>query len=468
MSLGTFHSAVWSSLGIRWSPLLLVGLGAFRLAEWAADRRRLRHARAASLLFQPTRLGPGYGLLAAAFLALSVGGAVLSRHHRDRFSEHLLLEQGQNWNQLFGDRHESRDTLSYSCAPGSSVSIDLGHGDLTIAGTSPDSQIHVSTHTTIFSSSDADAAEKARSVQPTFRTEGDHITLSGPASQQAELDLDVTLPAATTLTVNTDHGDLAVSHLKAAATLTANHGDVTLSDIQGPVTARLNNSSSSLAAHQVTGPTSISGRLEDVTLSDAKESVTIEGDIFGDLHLERLAGPLHLRTSRIDLEAASLAGTLQAEGSGDLAADQISGPVVINTRNRNINLEAVRGPLTVNNQNGSVSATLLQPVSPVDIINRHGQVSLELPATSAFTIDAETTDADLTNDFGLQPATSDSRSTLQGSVGSGGASIHIRTTQGDISVEKADRAPAAPVVPEPPSPPQHPKPEASSSGEVTF
>ena len=471
VELGHLSAGRLLPLVFRWSPLLLVILGVLRLVEWSLDRRRLQHARATGVPFQPTRFGPGFGLLLSVLLAFSFAGSVASRHHRDRFPDRLLLEQGQNWNQLFGERHESRDTIAYPCPAGSSLSIDLGHGDLTVSGTSSDGQIHVSTHTTIFSASETDAAQTARTVHPVFRSEGDHITLSAPTSQGAELDLDVTLPAPTSLTVNADHGDVALTHLNATATVTANHGDITLSDIQGSITARLNNSGSSIAAHQISGPASISGRFEDVTLSDATQAITIEGDIFGDLHLERLAGPLRLHTSRIDLEVASLAGSLQAEGGRDLSADQLTGPVVINTRNRNIALEALRGPVTINNQNGSISAALTEPLGPIEINNRHGQVTLELPPASSFTVDAQTTDADLTNSFGLNTTSADNHPQLQGSVGSGGPPVHIRTTQGDIIINKADHPPSVPGVPTPhppPTPPHRPKDSALGSGEVTF
>ncbi len=458
------------SLSFRWSPILLVGLGVVRLVEWFIDRRRLERATAEGLPFQPTRVGPGYGLLFVLFFAFSIIGSVVSRHHHDRFADGLLFNQDQNWSQFFGERHESRDTLAYACPPGSSVSISVEHGDITVAGTSPDNQIHVATHTTVFSSSDADAAQRSRSVQPHFSTEGGHITLTAPASQNAELDLDVTLPPATTLTLNADHGDLSLSDLNAPATVTANHGDVTLSNIQGAVVARLNNSGSSISAHRITGTTSISGRLEDITLSDATGAVTLEGDIFGDLHLERLGGPLHLRTSRIDLEAASLAGTLEAESGGDLSADQITGPVMINTRNRNITLDAVEGPLTINNQNGTVSATLVHSLAPVDINNRHGEVTLELPSTAAFTLDAATTDADLTNAFGLTSNASDDKPELQGTVGSGGPAIHVRTTQGDIAINKSANVAITPTPrrQHPPSAPASHGANPSAPGETTF
>lgn len=473
IQLGRLSPGQVAHLAFRWSPLLLIALGLFRILEWALDRRRLRQAREDGLPFQPTRTGAGFGLLLTLLLFFSIAGAVWSRHQRrfpDRFPEGLLLGQSENWEQLFGDRHESRDMASYPCPPGSTLSIDLGHGDLTIAGTSPDDQIHLTSHTTVFSASDADAAQRARTVQPQFRTDANHLTLAAGRSPGAEVDLDVTLPAGIALTVNADHGDVAVSRLRAPATLTANHGDVTLSDMQGPVAARLNNSGSSFAAHQIAGPMSISGRVEDVTLSDVSAPVTLEGDIFGDLHLERLSGPLRLRTSRIDLELASLAGTLQAEGSGDLSADQIVGPLVINTRNRNIALEAVRGPVTVNNQNGSVAVTLTQLVAPITISNRHGEVSLQLPASSSFTADAETTDADLTNGFGLDVTTSGSSSQLRGTVGPGGPPVYIRTTQGDVAIEKS-ATPSAPTPPPPPAPPSaRPRStgEKTNSGEVTF
>ncbi len=461
-------------LASRWAPLVLIALGALRIVEWLLDRRRLREARDSGVPARPSRLSSGLGFVLVLFVLLSLFGRLPLRHLRDQSSRNFFSPQRQNWDELFGQRHESTSTFTQACPPGTTLAISLGHGDLTITGDSNDGKIHTTVHTTVFSATDKTASSKADALTPTFHAEGSQLTLSVPYAEEGRVDLTLSIPTATPVSAHSDHGDMAISTLTAAVSLIADHGDVQLSAVQGPVQVKLNNSNSDLTAHQIDGPVSASGKAQDITLSDVSGPLQIDGEIFGDMHLERVRGPIRLHTSRINFQVAALPGSFETEEGGDVSGDQLTGPVTLNARNRNISLDHVLGPLSISNQNGSVTASALSPLAPIDISNRSGEVTLNLPDTASFTINADTTDADLTNSFGLLSHQDNDKVELQARVGNGVPLIRLHSTQADIHIDKSSGTSGDPQVPSPPRAayppqPQHKEsPRRSSGGEVDF
>ena len=85
------------------------------------------------------------------------------------------------------------------------------------------------------------------------------------------------------------------------------------------------------------------------------------------------------------------------------------------------------------------------------IENRNGSVNVTLPSGTGFVAQADTTDGDLEDEFSIPVQGEDTRKSLQGTVGQGGPTVRISTTQGDISLKQGNAAPL------PPAPPSSPK-----------
>ena len=238
--------------------------------------------------------------------------------------------------------------------------------------------------------------------------------------------------------------------IKGTVAVTANHGDIELSGITGSVTAHINNGDSSFSAHDITGDVTLEGRSLDLTLSEVTGTVSLNGEFFGTTHLEHANGPVKFHTSRTDMQFVRLDGELELSQNADLTGDQIVGPLVLNTRYRNINLDRVSGPISITNRNGSVSVSVAQPIAAIMIENRNGEVDLTLPMDAQFNIQAETSNADLTNDFGLEQTQEGDHPKLSGSVGKGGPMIQLTTSQADLSIHRGSIAPLPPRAPAPP------------------
>jgi DUF4097 and DUF4098 domain-containing protein YvlB len=432
----------------RFWPFLLVGAGVVMLLEWAYDQ----HVQSDST--QPQyrrRVGGG---VFAVLVILAFTGVILSgaRHDgRSRLFNGLNINQ-DNWDEFMGDKHESDQTLAQAFPAGAALVVNNPRGDVTIAGTSDDNQIHVSVHKQVYTRSDSDADAKAQRLSPNINVSGSNVTLSVPAIEGARADLTITVPATAATTVNANRGDVKITAIKAPVTITANHGDVELSAITGDITTRINNSGSNLSAHSVTGSLTVEGRSHDTTISDLNGPLTLRGEFFGDAHFERIRGPLKFHTSRTDFQLARLDGQIDISSSAALSTSEAVGPLTLTTHSRNITLDRVAGDVSVTNRNGSVDVTSAPPLSNVTVENRNGSVSVTVPEQSNFAYQFDATNGDIESDFPQVKSNSeDSRkNTVNGTIGKGGPLLRVTTSQGDVSLKKASIMPLPPMPPMPP------------------
>ena len=342
--------------------------------------------------------------------------------------------------------------MAQSFPSGASLSVDNPRGDITISGTSDDNQIHVDVHKEVYTRSDSEADSKAQRLSPSLNVSGNNVTLSVPAMDGARADLTITVPAAASPTVNSNHGDVKINAIKGSVIVTANHGDVELSAITGPIMTRINNGDASFSAHSVTGQLTLEGHGRDTTLSDLSGPVTMTGEFFGDTHFEHIRGPIKFHTSRTDFQLARLDGDIEISANSDLSTTDALGPVTLTTRNRNINLERIGGDVSVTNRNGSVEVTCAPPLSNVTVENRNGSVTVTAPEQASFAYQFDATNGDIESDFSeiKVPDGGMQKKTISGTTGKGGPLLRITTSQGDISVKKGSLMPLPPMPPAPP------------------
>jgi hypothetical protein len=93
--------------------------------------------------------------------------------------------------------------------------------------------------------------------------------------------------------------------------------------------------------------------------------------------------------------------------------------------------------VTVTNRNGNVDIRYSEPPRRnIQVNSQFADVSLVMPASSAFSIDARTRHADIDTDFPQLSSREDrERRTLTGQTGTGGPEIRIDNRNGNIRVE---------------------------------
>ena len=70
-----------------------------------------------------------------------------------------------------------------------------------------------------------------------------------------------------------------------------------LNSITGSVQVHFTNGKHDFSAHQIDGDLTADGDCNDLTLSEIKGRVSTNGQIFGEVHLENITGPVSVHTS---------------------------------------------------------------------------------------------------------------------------------------------------------------------------
>jgi DUF4097 and DUF4098 domain-containing protein YvlB len=426
----------------RWWPAVLIGAGLVLLLEWFIDQHRASEAGQVRVL--------GGGVVFLLILLALAGLASRPVEYGLAWQDHTFGNRYHKLDYLLGDRHDADSSMTSPIANATALVITNPHGDVTVTGSSSDGQVHVNLHTETYAWKDSDIERKTKDLQPTFSNDGGILKLNVNAVEGGQADLIITVPHSAPITVQADHGDVNVSEMAAPVTISANHGDVDVSAIESSVTLHMNDDDGGVTLHSIHGDTSVQGHSGDIDVSDVTGGLTLQGDFFGTTNLEHINGPVRFTTTRTQFSAARLDDVFNVD-KDSLNASELLGPVVLKTENKNITLDRIQGSADVSDRNGSIELTHAPPLNAISIQNQHGSVDLGLPGGVGFTLNAQTRNGDMENDFDLSPVTDNDVHTLRGRIGGGGPTVTIATTDGDVTVRKST------VEPLPPPPPAAPR-----------
>lgn len=425
----------WAWYG-QWWPLLLIGIGVLLLIEWFADRNHPYAGR---------RSARGLGFIIV--LLILAGWGAHAAHVWGPFSDQFS-HNGDNFFFMMGPEHDNDVQLDQAIAAHAVVQINNPRGDVTVTA-SDDGQMHVHAHQVVHTSSDSKAQRSFKELNPQLTATGSSAVLTVPGRNNAHVNLVVEVPPGVSLTINAGHGDVSVEGLTSHADVTAGRGDVRFDSIGGDVHARMNHGD--FSAHQIGGHAYIDGHGGDITLSDVKGGVAINGEFFGDTHVEQAGSAVHFHSSRTQIDVAKLGGDFTMD-SGDLTIGQPAGPVRIVTRSKDIEITHLTGDAHIENSNGDVNLTAAEPLGNIEIANHIGGVSLTVPENASFSVNATTSrDESIQTDFPLTASVSGGERTLRGQIGKGGPTLNLTTDHGDLQLRKGGLS-----APEPPVPPKAP------------
>jgi DUF4097 and DUF4098 domain-containing protein YvlB len=420
----------WSWYG-HWWPLLLIGAGLALLGEWALDLRRKT----------PVRRG---GSFVGILVLLSIVGLVAA--WGSNFWDPMRAEWGEHddfFNMFGRPQHDMDQQVLNSQIPANAVvEIQNPRGDVSVTA-GDGSEMQVQAHAVAYAESDTDANK-------IFASEAAHVTVSGNSvlvksegNSSGRMNLSVTVPKSARVVVNASRGDVTAAGLGAGANITAGHGDIHLNTIEGSVQVHFSTDKGDFSAHQINGDITADGRCNDLTLSEVKGKIALNGDIFGDAHMENLTGPIHLHTSVTDLQMGELPGDMSLNDD-DLRVTEAKGAVRVITHSKNVDLGQIYGDTYVEDRDGNIS---IEPagVYSVEAKNMSGKGDLDvtLPPNASAAVSLHTHNGDIFSDYPSPSVEGESKSvTFQ--IGSGGSKINLTTDVGDVRIKKGSGFPATP------------------------
>jgi len=284
------------------------------------------------------------------------------------------------------------------------------------------------------------------------------------------VNLTVTVPKTAKVSLSAIRGDVAASGITGGLDMSAIHGDVHLNSIGGTVQVHLSNNRHDFSAHQIEGDLITDGNCNDLTVSEIKGRFSINGQIFGEVHVENITGPVSVHTSITDVQIAALPGDMTFD-SDNLRVNESKGLTHVVTHSKDIDLNQIYGDSYVENRDGRIA---IEPagVFSVEAKNSKGDVELTLPPNASANVSGRTHNGDIINEYGLNISGEEDKS-VSGHIGSGTARIDLTSSNGDLRIKKGPALPAAPSVanapsvPTPPAPPnaKHLKPPSAPPAE---
>jgi DUF4097 and DUF4098 domain-containing protein YvlB len=429
---------------LHWWPLLIIFWGLVKLYERTVGRR-----------FGGSDGGAVTGgevMLVLGMLAL-LGLVVGYDYTKQKVGDTLNID-------VSGDDHtfdiEAPPALTI---PGNArVSVKLGRGDLTIRG-SEDAQVRISAKKNAKTWSDSEAERLAKPVGVEVVKNGDayevHPTGYDLSNSRISVDLELSVPSKSPLTIKTEKGAITLSDMASDISISLQSGDVDLRDIAGDISVETRKGD--VKAADIKGDVKVSGKGGEIDVNNCTGGLTLDGDFYGPVRGDRIAKGVRLISGKTDLTLSALSGHMEA-GSGNLDIIDAPGNLNVRTRDMEVNVENPGGKVNIDDRNAEISVRYSSvPKDDVTITNSSASISLTLPGSSSFEIQADCRNCDIASEFpGLQASKSPSGdATLAGRLGSGrGPKIVLKTSYGNIALRRTTVAmpPRPPAVPAPPAP----------------
>jgi hypothetical protein len=410
---------------VRWWPVLLIIWGLALLMEQVAARKAGR----------PSPGLRGVDLLLVILLIFVVTSVIAW----DQFRGHLS-DWGVSSNWMRESATSSEELPAVTVQPGEEIQVTIPAGDITVH-TSDDNMLHVVAKRMAYAWDKSEAERQAQRVEVVLNHQSGGYKVqpgSGFQGSDARVDLDIQAPAEMKIAAQTGSGDINISDMKGGVNLTSSNGDTEIHDITGDVTIQSRHGDTEISG--VHGNVRVEGEGGDVEIADVTGSATLQGEFYGTIRVRNVPGGVTFTSSRTNLTIGGLTGHVEID-SGSLEIADVTGAVKVSTREKDVTLENVDGEIDLSDKHGDVEVRLSQALhSSIRLVNDTGDVSLSLPSSPNFSIDASSRSGQIESDFqapSLNVTNENSNSHLGGSYGNGGPHIHIETSYGTISLHQA-------------------------------
>ncbi|MBV9669381.1 MAG: hypothetical protein JOZ43_00365 [Acidobacteriales bacterium] len=424
MLLAVTHRLHADQIGLwfaRYWPAILIVWGVVRLVEFFTARQTNA----------PTpRFGAG-AIVLVVFLVI-IGQAATAAHRNLQVGMNL---NGDDWSPEFtemfqGDAHDYQFQREIPLN-GKQLTFSADRADIVVSP-STDGKARLTSNLTVYAHSQEEADSVRNRIEKDLSLSDGTISVGHSGQTKASFTLEV--PDQVALQLTNTHGDINIRDRKAPVTIDTQRSDITVENIDDNLTVH-SQSRSNLTVHQAKGNVSATGKYDDVTATDIAGSMTMEGDFFGDMRLQKIDKGVHFHSSRTDLELAKVEGELTMS-SGDLQGTQVAGPVRVITRSKDIHFQRISGDVDIENQNASVELEPESPVGNVRVHNSRGPIEFVAPSGSGFVLQARADRGEISSELDLPVQQDKENHSTEGTYGKGGNQVMLTADRGSINLRK--------------------------------
>lgn len=156
----------------------------------------------------------------------------------------------------------------------------------------------------------------------------------------------------------------------------------------------------------------------------------------GDIRVSHLEGDAEVHTSGGDVEVSDLKGNLEARTSGgDIRLRQLTGDVDVGTAGGDVRAEDATGRVEAHTSGGDIEVSLARGnARGGQIETSGGTIRVALDPSVNLNLDASASGGDLTTDLPLKLSGQIHHSSIHAALGSGGETLRLHTSGGDIRI----------------------------------
>jgi hypothetical protein len=124
-------------------------------------------------------------------------------------------------------------------------------------------------------------------------------------------------------------------------------------------------------------------------------------------------------------------------GNAAIRLSDIGGEVYAKTSFDGVTVDSAGGPITVENANGSVTATARPgPCKPVGLRTSFGPIRVTVPSAAGYNVGAKTSFGRIHSEFDLTVSGNISTDEINGKLGPGGCELRLVNQNGNIDILK--------------------------------
>ncbi|HEX4546681.1 MAG TPA: DUF5668 domain-containing protein, partial [Candidatus Acidoferrum sp.] len=311
----------------HWWPLFLIVWGAIKLYERsAASRANIPGAASVSA---------GEILLVLGLLSL-LGAVVIVDIVKEKGAEIGIPEIGEKFDF-------DLDVAPKTVPADARITIRVGRGDVSVRA-SDEPQIRVSGKKLARTWNQTEAQRLADPVSIEIVKNGDgyeiHPAGSNSGDSRISVDLDVSIPKNSMLTVRSEKGDITVSDMGKPVAINGINGDIEVRGTAGDVS--IDTRKGDVKVSDTKGNIKISGHGGEVNVSTATGGLTLDGEFYGPVRADKVAKGVRFISQRTDLTLNQLTGHLEA-GSGNLEIADAPGNLTLRTNSYDVTIENAGG-----------------------------------------------------------------------------------------------------------------------------
>lgn len=429
---------VWGALARYW-PVLIIAWGLLKLIDYyrlqnEPDKRPLfSGGEVAMLIFV---IFAGSAMTAAANISPDIG---------------QFFDFGDNFDfwDLTGSTYQYTEHHELAVSPGAAIRIYNLRGSVDVKPSDGD-KITVDVEKSVRAASREDADRREKDFTFSIKDEGgvysvvsnrdDGVfgTRTGRlASERARYksNLVIRVPRKSRLDLRNKYGSIAVDGLEGNQTVDNKYGSTSIHDITGAVT--LTTGYGAVVVDNVTSDATVTNGYASTTLKTIGGKVSVENK-YGAVDIQDVKGDASIANRYSVVNAQRITGSLTVKGrNNSVDVEDVGGTLDVETSYKNLSVRNIKGKLTLANRHGNVDIELEQaPNEEITVNAQYSDVSITVPAGSAFSFDGQTRYGDIDSEFDF-PVNSSGRSrSVRGQQGSGGPRITVETQHGNIRLDK--------------------------------